>query len=45
MAIYKCFFCGKKVNHKILEKNFICPNCGQRVFYKPRFKVKRLKAI
>jgi len=45
MAAYKCFFCGKKVSHKTLEKNFICPNCGGRIFFKPRTKIKKVKAI
>lgn len=45
MAQYKCFHCGKKITSSILDKRFVCPNCGSRVFYKPRTKVKAIKAI
>lgn len=45
MAVYKCFFCNKKITYKTLEKSFICPNCGGRIFFKPRTKIKKVKAI
>jgi len=45
MANYKCFKCGKKIKNKELEKRFVCVNCGSRIFYKPREKVKVVKAI
>ena len=45
MANYKCFKCGKKIKNKELEKRFVCTNCGSRIFYKPREKVKVVKAI
>ena len=45
MATYKCYWCGKKVSSKTLEKNFLCPNCGGRIFFKPRERVKVVKAI
>ncbi|MEM1534936.1 MAG: DNA-directed RNA polymerase subunit P [Candidatus Pacearchaeota archaeon] len=45
MPIYKCYFCGKQVSSKSLEKVFICPSCGGRIFFKKRAKVKKIKAI
>ncbi|MGY4884975.1 MAG: DNA-directed RNA polymerase subunit P [Nanobdellota archaeon] len=44
MATYKCFKCGKKVTDKNLEKRFLCPFCGSKIFFKPRTKVKVIKA-
>jgi len=43
MVTYKCFKCGKKVNEKELEKRFVCPECGGRIFYKIRNKTRKLK--
>jgi len=45
MAIYKCFKCGKKIKSKDLDKRFVCPGCGSKIFYKPRTKVKTVKAV
>lgn len=45
MATYKCFHCGKKITSNNLEKRFVCPACGSRIFYKPRTKEKIVKAI
>ena len=45
MVAYKCFKCEKKIAHKTLEKRFVCPHCGSKIFYKPRTKVKKVKAI
>lgn len=45
MAQYKCFNCGKKITSSTLEKRFVCPSCGSRIFYKPRTKMKTIKAI
>lgn len=44
MAEYKCFDCGKKISTAEIKKRFICPNCNSRIFYKPRDKVKTVKA-
>lgn len=44
MATYKCFKCGKKITVENLEKRFVCPGCGSKIFYKPRKKVKTVKA-
>jgi DNA-directed RNA polymerase subunit RPC12/RpoP len=44
MANYKCFKCGKKLTTKELDKRFICPSCGSKIFFKPREKVKKIKA-
>jgi len=44
MATYKCFKCGKKITDKDLEKRFVCPSCGGKIFFKPRTKVKKIKA-
>ena len=45
MAQYKCFECGKAISSKVLEKRFVCPNCGSKIFYKPRNKAVKVKAI
>lgn len=45
MAQYKCFKCEKSISSKVLEKRFICPNCGSKIFYKPKNLVVKLKAI
>ncbi len=44
MATYKCFKCEKKIKSNSLEKRFVCVNCGSKIFYKPRTKVKKVKA-
>ncbi len=44
MAVYKCFTCGKEIKSLDLEKRFVCPECGSRIFFKPRTKMKTLKA-
>jgi DNA-directed RNA polymerase subunit RPC12/RpoP len=43
MAEYKCFKCGKKLKDKELDKRFVCPACGSKIFFKPRTKVKKVK--
>ena len=43
MPTYKCFKCGKKITNKALEKRFVCPYCGTKIFYKPRTKIKKVK--
>ncbi|MBS3075639.1 MAG: DNA-directed RNA polymerase subunit P [Candidatus Nanoarchaeia archaeon] len=45
MATYKCFKCGKKTTHSILQKKFLCSNCGSKIFYKPRKFVVKIKAV
>ncbi|GBE19997.1 DNA-directed RNA polymerase subunit P [archaeon BMS3Abin17] len=45
MIQYKCFKCGKKINANVLENRFLCPYCGSKIFYKPRTKVKKIKAV
>jgi len=45
MAQYKCFHCGEKIKSDDLEKRFLCPHCNSRVFFKPRNKMKTVKAI
>jgi DNA-directed RNA polymerase subunit RPC12/RpoP len=45
MATYKCFKCGKKINSQVLDKRFVCPSCGSKIFYKPRTHTRKLKAI
>jgi DNA-directed RNA polymerase subunit RPC12/RpoP len=45
MVTYKCFKCGKKATDADLEKRFVCPSCGEKIFFKPRTKVKIVKAI
>lgn len=44
MPTYKCFNCEKKIKDKDLEKRFICPHCGGKIFFKPRTVVKKIKA-
>ncbi|GAI87563.1 unnamed protein product [marine sediment metagenome] len=44
MPTYKCFKCRKSIQSTALEKRFVCPKCGSKIFYKPRTKVKRIKA-
>jgi len=45
MAQYKCFACSKKIKSDELQKRFVCPACGSRIFYKPRTKMKTIKAV
>ena len=45
MATYKCFNCGKQVSDKGLEKRFTCQYCNSKIFFKPRKKIVRVKAI
>ena len=45
MTTYKCFKCGKKIPEANLDKRFVCTGCGAKIFYKPRTKVKKIKAI
>jgi len=45
MAQYKCFNCGKPLTSKILEKRFVCPHCGSKIFYKPRAAIVKVKAV
>jgi len=45
MTSYKCFNCDKKLKSADLEKRFVCPACGSRIFFKPRTKMKTIKAI
>jgi len=45
MVNYKCFFCGKQISNKSLEKRFVCPTCGGKIFFKPRTKVTKIKAV
>lgn len=45
MPTYKCFKCEKKTTSNTLEKRFVCTHCGSKIFYKPRTKVKKIKAI
>ncbi|MDO8509265.1 MAG: DNA-directed RNA polymerase subunit P [Nanoarchaeota archaeon] len=45
MAQYKCFNCGKQISSKVLEKRFVCPYCGSKIFYKPRLQSVKLKAV
>ncbi len=44
MTEYKCFRCGEKIKQEELDKRFVCPSCGSKIFYKPRKKVKKIKA-
>ncbi|MDO8528657.1 MAG: DNA-directed RNA polymerase subunit P [Nanoarchaeota archaeon] len=44
MATYKCFKCEKKISSANLDKRFVCPYCGSKIFYKPRTKTKIVKA-
>ena len=43
MVSYKCFKCKKEIDSEVLKKRFICPNCGSKIFFKPRTKVKQIK--
>ncbi|MEM4330392.1 MAG: DNA-directed RNA polymerase subunit P [Candidatus Pacearchaeota archaeon] len=43
MVSYKCLQCGKKITSEELEKRFTCPECGSKIFFKPRTKPKRVK--
>ena len=43
MPAYKCFKCGKKVTNTVLEKRFVCNECGSKIFYKPRSQLKKIK--
>jgi DNA-directed RNA polymerase subunit RPC12/RpoP len=45
MAMYKCFFCGKQISHKSLEKRFVCPYCNGKIFFKPRKEISKVKAV
>jgi len=45
MAQYKCFNCEKAISSKLLEKRFVCPHCGSKIFYKPRAQIVKLKAV
>ncbi|MEM3405815.1 MAG: DNA-directed RNA polymerase subunit P [Candidatus Pacearchaeota archaeon] len=44
MANYKCFKCEKSISSKTLEKRFVCPYCGCKIFYKTRNVIKKVKA-
>jgi len=44
MVTYKCFKCEKEIKEEDLKKRFVCPNCGSKIFFKPREKVKTIKA-
>ena len=45
MSAYKCFSCGEKIKSDDLKKRFVCPACGSRIFFKPRTKMKTVKAV
>jgi DNA-directed RNA polymerase subunit RPC12/RpoP len=45
MAQYKCFKCEKASSSKVLEKRFVCSNCGSKIFYKPRAQIVKVKAV
>jgi DNA-directed RNA polymerase subunit RPC12/RpoP len=45
MAVYKCFKCGKQTSHRALEKRFVCPTCGSKIFFKQRKDSARVKAV
>jgi len=45
MVNYKCFNCGKVISDKGLEKRFTCQHCNSKIFFKPRTKAVRVKAI
>jgi DNA-directed RNA polymerase subunit RPC12/RpoP len=45
MVNYKCFFCGKQISNKNLEKRFVCTACGGKIFFKPRTKITKIKAV
>ncbi|MBT96481.1 MAG: DNA-directed RNA polymerase subunit P [Candidatus Pacearchaeota archaeon] len=44
MQSYKCFKCEKKINVSALDKRFVCPHCGGKIFFKARTKIKKVKA-
>lgn len=44
MVTYKCFKCETKFKKEELDKRFVCSNCGSKIFYKARSKVKKVKA-
>ncbi|MEA3414021.1 MAG: DNA-directed RNA polymerase subunit P [Nanoarchaeota archaeon] len=44
MTEYKCFNCNKKITSEALDKRFKCPHCNSKIFFKPRTKVKVVKA-
>jgi len=44
MVTYKCFKCKNKIKKEDLDKRFVCPECGSKMFYKQRTKVKTIKA-
>ena len=44
MAQYKCFSCGSKIKSDDLKKRFVCPDCGSRIFFKPRTKMKTVSS-
>lgn len=44
MVKYKCFKCSSEIDVEDLNKRFVCPKCGSKIFYKPRTKVKKVKA-
>ncbi len=44
MVKYKCFKCGAVIEGEDLDKRFVCPECGSKIFYKPRTKSKKIKA-
>src|SRR3989339_891705 len=43
MTEYKCVECRKKIQSEELSKRFVCPQCGSKIFFKPRTKVKNKK--
>ena len=43
MVTYKCIKCENEVKEEELDKRFVCPECGSKIFFKPRKKVKNLK--
>jgi DNA-directed RNA polymerase subunit RPC12/RpoP len=45
MTKYKCFKCEAETESSELDKRFVCKECGSKIFYKPREKVKTVKAI
>ncbi len=44
MAVYKCFKCNSSIKSEDLDKRFLCPKCGSRIFYKPRTKMKTVSS-
>lgn len=45
MTNYKCFKCEKKITGTNIGKRFVCPYCGSKIFYKPRTKIKKVRAV